>query len=66
MNKKTKKTLIGLSILFIIAAIISVVQMVMDGKVNGLQTGNVLALAIIGVAAAFALIHDKSGKGDDK
>ncbi len=64
MKKKDKITLIFIAIFFILAAIISVLQIVMDHKIAGMQIGNLIALGLIGAAAVFIIIKDKTDKGD--
>lgn len=64
MKKKDKITLIVIAIFFILAAIISVLQIVMDHKIAGMQIGNLIALGLIGAAAVFVIIKDKTDKGD--
>ncbi len=63
MDKKTKQKMVIFAALFLVAGIVSIVQMATGKKVDGLQIGNILVIAIIGVTAVFVILHDKFGGG---
>ncbi len=65
MDKKTKFSMILLAVVLVLAAIISVVTMIKERRLDGMQIGNFLALALIGVVAAVVLWLNRKGDGDE-